>query len=338
MDNERQTPQVDQQNALFNKFYENGDLTPDQLQAEEATPAPMAAASTEAPAAEDSGTTAPPSTEEASTTEAAAVTPPSQTISPDPNEWLAKLPADVRERFEQTAKQAEYWQRKQQEQASKNRKLHNELAALQKKVVVPPPAPVTDVGEEDEEWKKLEEADPVLAKILKKREEALAAKFRSEADSKAREYVEPIHQEREQQYIASQLSVLDQTVPNWREVNSDPYFRDWLENSTPEVKGLYGSLNAENSIRVLQLYATDMQQYFGGQQQAAPPAQQVAAPTSQVSQVQQQRNDKLARSAPIPSQPVGQARPAQLSQEQLFKKLYENPDAILELLAKTSRS
>jgi len=333
MNAESQSPQVDQE-ALFNKFF-NEDLTPDQVASTEAPDAMSAVPKADEPVVAGSEAAVP--AEESKTPEAAAVTPPSQ--SPDPNEWLAKLPEDVRGVVEQQFKQAQYWQNKHQELASKNRKLYNEVSTLQKKVTPPPVTDVRNSEEVDEDWKKLEEADPVLAKILKKREEAIAAKFEKQADEKARQYVEPIQEREQQQYVAYQQDILTNEIPNWREVVQDPYFKAWKDQASEGVKALYASLDARDSVRVLQLYASDMQSYFG---QSQAPAQQVAPVVAQqsnpeVAKVTQQRQDKLAKSAPIQSHPVGQARSAQLTQEQLFAKLYDNPDAIRELIA-TNRS
>jgi len=334
MNAESQSPQVDQE-ALFNRFF-NEDLTPEQL-ASTPAPAPAAVPEVTSEAAPVGKETAAPAGEP-NAPEAAAVTPPS--TSPDPNEWLAKLPEDVRGVVEQQFKQAQYWQNKHQELASKNRKLYNEVSTLQKKVT--PPPVVTDVRtteEVDEDWKKLEEADPVLAKILKKREEAIAAKLDRQADEKVRQVAEPIQEREHQQYVAYQQDILTKEIPNWREVVQDPYFRAWKDQASEGVKAMYGSLDARDSIRVLQLYASDMQQYFGqrqapDQQQAAPAPQQA---NPEVAKVTQQRQDKLAKSAPIQSHPAGQARSAQLTPTELFAKLYDNPDAIRDLLA-TNRS
>jgi len=107
MNAESQSPQVDQE-ALFNKFF-NEDLTPDQIASGEA-PAQAAAPEATSESAPVGSETAAPA-EEQKTPEAAAATPPSQ--SPDPNEWLAKLPEDIRGVVEQQFKQAQYWQNKQ---------------------------------------------------------------------------------------------------------------------------------------------------------------------------------------------------------------------------------
>lgn len=331
MNAESQSPQVDQ-DALFNRFFTE-DLTPDQLASTEA-PAPAAAPEVTSEAEKVEKETPAPA-EEQNTPEAAAATPPSQ--SPDPNERLASLPEDVRAIVEQQIKQAQYWQNKHQDLASKNRKLHNEVSALQKKVTQPPVTDVRTTEEVDEDWKKLEEADPVLAKILKKREEAIAAKFERQADEKVRQVAEPIQAREQEQYIAYQQDILSSEVPNWREVVQDPYFKAWKDQASEGVKAMYGSLDARDSIRVLQLYASDMQSYFGQHQAPDQQAAPAAPANPEVAKVTQQRQDKLAKSAPIQSHPAGQARSAQLTQTELFAKLYDNPDAIRELLA-TNRS
>lgn len=335
-----QSAQVeDQTNALFEKFY-NTDLTPEQVDkpVEETVPAATAAAPTETTNTAES---APPA-EETKAPEVAAATPPS--TSPDPNEWLASLSADARSKVEQLfkqnqelAQQSQALHDKWQGQVSKNRKLNNDVLSLQKKVTQNPVTDVRTQEEVDEDWKRLEEADPVLAKILKKREEQIIARTRQEAEEKAQQYIAPIQQEREEQYVAYQQDVLTQSVPNWRDVVRDPHFKNWIENSSNGVKAMYGSLDAQDSIRVLQLYAADVYTHFGAPPQAEAPQaqqQQTPAPSPVASKVAQQRQEKLARSAPLPAQPAGQARQAPLTEEQLFAKLYENPEAILELISK----
>lgn len=328
MNSETHSGQVDQE-ELFNKLY-NEDVTQDQLNALSAPDATSAAPKQEDEVVAEKETTAP--AEEPNTPEAAADAPPSQ--SPDPNEWLAKQPEDVRKMLEQLAQQNQYLQQKWQETVSKNRRLNNDIAALQKKVTQPQSTDTRTAEEVDEDWKKLEEADPELARILKKREEKLAAKFNREVEEKANEVVRPIYDERQEQYLAYQQEILTNTVPNWREVINDPYFKAWKENASEGVKALYGSSDARDSITVLKLYAEDMQRHFG----QAPPQQQqqVQAPTgtSEVAKVVQQRHDKLAKSAPIPAAPAGLARTATLTREQMYEKLYENPDLIREFLAK----
>lgn len=334
MDDKSQTTQAEQ-DALFNKFYENEDLTPENL-VESTAPDTTAVPSETPPKAEGEQQVEPEKAAEETTPEVAANAPPSSQ-SPDPNEWLTKLPANVRGYFEKAIQDSNYWKQKHTEQSSKNRKLHNEVEALKKKVTQPTETDTRTQGEVDEDWKLLEEADPKLAAILKKREQAIIDSFKREAEAKAKEYVEPFHQEREQHYIEEQKYYLTQTVPNWQEVVQDPYFRSWLDSSSPGVKSMYGSLDARDSIKVLQLYASDMQAHFGSQQQQPVQQQQqeVVAPVQQQqSAVTQQRQEKLARSAPIQAQPSGQARSTQMTPDQLFKKLYDDPDAILDMIAK----
>lgn len=314
-----------EQDALFNKLY-NEDVTQDQLNAL-ADPAQSAALEEVKEDVVEKGTAAP--AEEPNTPEAVAATPPSQ--SPDPNEWLANQPEDVRKMLEQLAQQNQYLQTKWQETVSKNRKLNNDITALQKKVTQPASTDTRTSEEVDEDWKKLEEADPELARILKKREEKLAAKFNREVEEKANEVVRPIYDERHEQYMAHQLDVLTNTVPNWREVINDPYFKAWKDSASEGIKSLYNSSDARDSITVLKLYAEDMQQQYFGQATQAP---QQASSNPEVAKVVQQRQDKLAKSAPIQAAPVGLAKTAQLTKEQMFERLYDNPDLIRDYLAK----
>lgn len=334
MNKESHTDAVNQE-ELFARFY-NEDILPNQL-----NDVPKEPTTTNAPDATSAAQwvgenkQATGNTEESQKTEAEATQPPSSETSPDPNDWLKNVPPEVRAHFENALKQQQYWQQKHQEQASKNRKLHNEINQLKAKVTQPVATYNRTQEEVDDDWKKLEEADPVLAKILKKREEQIANRLRQEADSKAREYVEPIHAERQEQYIAYQQDVLTQAVPNWREVVQDPYFRSWLEDSSDGVKGLYSSLDARDSFRVLQLYASDMQTRFGNMQQPSAVEQPAEAPKpTEATKLQEARQERLAKSAPISPNPAGSTKAAQLTPEQMFAKFYEDPEAILNFVQK----
>ena len=324
---------------LFAKFY-NEDILPNQL-GDLKNEQPSGNAPDATSVAQETEQTVEQTSDNAEDkqTEAAAQTkPPSSESSPDTNDWLSKLPEDVRSYFEQAVKQTQYWQQKHQEQTSKNRKLHNELNQLKAKVTQPEATDVRTQDEIDEDWKKLEEADPILAKILRKEREQIESRLRKEMESKAREYVEPLQTERQEQYIAYQQDLLSQAVPNWRDVVQDAYFQSWLEESSSGVKALYGSLDARDSVRVLQLYASDMQARFGNPQQAVeqtqqPPVTEAPQPT-EATKLQASRQDRLAKSAPISPNPAGNAKAAKLTPEEMFKKFHEDPDAILDLLGK----
>jgi hypothetical protein len=323
---------------LFAKFY-NEDILPNQLgdlkkeQLSDTAPDATSAAQETEQKVGQTGDNA-----EDKQTEAAAQTkPPSSESSPDTNDWLSGLPEDVRSYFEQAVKQTQYWQQKHQEQTSKNRKLHNELNQLKAKVTQPEATDVRTQDEIDEDWKKLEEADPILAKILRKEREQIESRLRREMESKAREYVEPLQTERQEQYVAYQQDLLSQAVPNWRDVVQDAYFQSWLEESSSGVKALYSSLDARDSVRVLQLYASEMQARFGNTQQAdqqVPQQQEVAAQPTEATKLQASRQERLAKSAPIPSNPAGTTKAAKLTPEEMFKRFHEDPDAILDLLGK----
>lgn len=335
MSDESQTTQMNE-DELLNKFYSE-DITPDELEESKKETAEGTPDATSAESQEQQPTSEETSTEDQTKKpEAAADQPPS--TSPDPNEWLAKLPEDVRKQVEEQLRQGQYWQQKHTELASRHRKANNELTTLKRKVSQQEEASskTADPNVSDEDWRELEENDPRLAKLILKREAALRKEFEKQVEQRSKEAVEPIYQEQQDAYVQQQLDILTAYVPNWREINEDQYFKSWLTQATPGIQAMYNSMDARDSIRVLQVYAAEMQQYFGQPQQQAEqqaPQQQETAPP--VSKVQQQRDAKLAKSAPIPAQPAGNVRPAQLTPDQLFKKLYEDPDAIASLLAKT---
>ena len=136
-------------------------------------------------------------------------------------------------------------------------------------------------------------------------------------------------------FVQEQLGALEATVPNWREVTSDPYWKMWLDSQTPGTQAMFNSPYAADSIRLLKLYADDMAMMFWQHtQQQVPQQPQQAAANPQAQQVDQARQQKLAKTAPLPAAPAGTPKAGTLTQEQMFNKFYDDPDAILALLQK----
>ena len=329
-----QNGQIDQ-NKLFEQFYNDDSLDPSTVGKTEEAPAEAAAPVENQ--VEPTGQPAPQSSsgsEEAERKEVVAEQPPSQ---PDPNDWLSTLPEAARKNVENLAKQASLWQQRHQEQASEKRRVLNELNQLKKKVEAPKAPEHEPDAEVDDVWNQLKEADPILYKALDKKLRALEGKLAGEAERKVQEKLQPIEYERREAFVQEQLGALEATVPNWREVTSDPYWKMWLDSQTPGTQAMFNSPYAADSIRLLKLYADDMERMFGQQQpqQVAQPAQQpVVASNPQAQQVDQARQQKLAKTAPLPAAPAGTPKAATLTQEQMFNKFYDDPDAILALLQK----
>ena len=325
------TDQIDQ-NKLFEQFYNDDSLDPTTVGKTEEAPAPAAAPVEESK--EHAGQPAPQSSSgsgEAERKEVVAEQPPSQ---PDPNDWLSTLPEAARKNVENLAKQASLWQHKHQEQASEKRRVLNELNQLKKKVEAPKP-PVVSEGEEDDVWSQLKEADPILYKALDKKLRSLEEKLAGEAERKVQEKLQPLEHERQELFVQEQLGALEATVPNWREVTSDPYWKMWLDSQTPGTQAMFNSPYAADSIRLLKLYADDMAMMFWQHtQQQVPQQPQQAAANPQAQQVDQARQQKLAKTAPLPAAPAGTPKAGMLTQEQMFNKFYDDPDAILALLQK----
>lgn len=336
----------EEQEQLFNKFWEDDSLTPATLTAQP-TPAPS---SEVAPKPEESVT---PVENEAAKPEdkspeaVATTTPPEnspQTPAPttDPiGELLNKVPEELKPQLETLlaqAKEAQIWQQHHQNLASKHRKLHNELNRLKGQVEQaqqkPQPEPTTTATEIDEVEKQLQEADPVLAKYLNTKLAKLEAKLAQEAQAKAQEAIQPYEQQQQEHFISEQRNILTQAVPNWQEVASSDMFNAWLEHQTPTVKGLYNSYAADN-IRLLQLYQNDMELWFGNQQSQQKQAPTQPAPNPVATKVVENRQKKLETSAPLPGSHVGVAKPAERTPKQLFDDLYNNPDLIMSILGKS---
>lgn len=331
-----QTGQIDP-NKLFEQFYNDDSLNPNTVKeapAEEAAAPASEGSTSEQPAPQSSS-----GSEEAEQKEVVAEQPPSQ---PDPNDWLKSLPDNVRANVENLAKQASLWQQRHQEQASEKRRVLNELNQLKKKVEAPKPQPAQADAEVDDVWNQLKEADPILYKALDKKLRALEDKLAGEAARKVEEKLQPLEYERHEAFVQEQLGALEQQVPNWREVTSDPYWKMWLDAQTSGTQAMFNSPYAADSVRLLKLYADDMSRLFGQQQPVDVPPQQQAQPTTAVdpkaAQVSQARQDKLAKTAPLPAAPAGANKTAPLTQEQMFNKFYDDPEAILALLSKTNRS
>lgn len=326
------TGQVDQE-KLFEQFFNSDSLDYNSLL--ETPPAPAAAVETPEPQTPEAET---PKVEAAEQNEVVAESPLPST--PDPNSWLTALPDDVRAHVEQISKEAQLWQQRHLEQASKNRRLHNEVERLKKTVEAPKDAPVVAADAADDVWKQLKEADPILHAALEKKLEALERKVLQESEHKVQERFQPLEQERNEIFEQEQVQQLDGYVPNWREVIQTPMYQSWFDAQTPGTKALYASPYAVDSARLLKLYSDDMERYFGGQQ-AAPPQQPAATAVVANPQAQalgQARQQKLERSAPVQAPTVGVAKQAQLTQDQLFDKFYNDPDAIIALLANAKRS
>lgn len=320
------TGQVDQE-KLFEQFFNSDSQDYKSLLA--TPPAPAAAAEVPEPQPQEVET--PSGDAAAEPNEVVAETPPSQ---PDPNSWLTQLPDDVRANVERIAKEAQLWQQRHQEQASKNRRLHNEVEQLKKTVEVPKTAPAAETDEADDVWAQLKEADPILHAALEKKLGALERKVLKESEHKVQERFQPLEQERNEFFIQEQLQQLDHVVPNWREVIQSPEYQSWFDVQTPGTKALFNSSYAIDSVRLLKLYADDMERYFSGSQPAAPQQQQQpAVVNTQAQALGQQRQQKLERSAPVQAATVGVVKQQQLTQQQKFDKFFADDDASATLLA-----
>lgn len=321
--NSSPTGQVDQ-DKLFEHFFNSDSQDYNSLLA---TP-PAPAAAVEEPESQPQSDVTPSGDAEAEQNEVVAETPPSQ---PDPNNWLTQLPEDVRANVERIAKEAQLWQQRHTEQASKNRRLHNEVEQLKKTVQAPKVAPATEVDEADDVWAQLKEADPILHAALEKKLGALERKVLKDSELKVQERFQPLEQERNEVFIQEQLQQLDHVVPNWREVTQSTQYQSWFDAQTPGTKALYNSTYAVDSVRLLKLYADDMERYFAPQQPVQP--QQPVASNTQAQALGQARQQKLERSAPVQAATVGTAKQQSLTQQQMFDKFYGDEDASATLLA-----
>jgi hypothetical protein len=184
--------------------------------------------------------------------------------------------------------------------------------------------------DDDPDLKAIAETDEQLARAILKREQLLRQEIESLKKSVFSEF-EPLKRESHNAQIQSELSRLQQMIPNAIEIFNyvDPETKvnvwdDWVMRQPPAVKTLASSDNADDVARALELYGLDMQRIYGTQQE---PPQQVQAPvnTQKTQQVQQERERKLQ------AQPVGSAsvRPPQ-NAKPTYEELMSDPEKLLK--------
>lgn len=256
---------------------------------------------------------APPSTLETEAKPEGSETPPAQE-----DNWLTKIEdADLRSKVEAEIgriQQLEHriksddgrvaaFQRKADE-------LKRELQELkQKKPVVEQPADNTPST--PDEWKKVIEHDPELAKAVEALIRSERDKLRKELQESQKSVIAPIEEDRKSQQIERELQLLSQAIPEYKEIRETDMFKGWLEyEASPALQKAWNeSLNHRDVIAVFNAFAVDM--INSGRVQ--PPTQQ-AAPTPEVVPAQQTTvdPDKLAadRARKLQQTPVASKAPS----------------------------
>lgn len=142
--------------------------------------------------------------------------------------------------------------------------------------------------QEFDEWAKQfpEESRAVLAMVNPLREKVTALEGSLNA---ARAELGNLHVERQQAALAREIGALEEVHADWRQIHDSPDYWEWLDRQSPGIQALNQSMFAGDTIELLNL--------FKGSHASKPaPSTQVGqAATGVADQVQQRRNQALAR-------------------------------------------
>ena len=142
--------------------------------------------------------------------------------------------------------------------------------------------------QEFDEWAKQfpEESRAVLAMVNPLREKVTALEGSLNA---ARAELGNLHAERQQAALAREIGALEEAHADWRQIHDSPDYWEWLEQQSPGVQALNASMFAGDTIELLSKFKRD--------RAPATPASSTHAtpPASAADQVQQRRNQALAR-------------------------------------------
>lgn len=142
--------------------------------------------------------------------------------------------------------------------------------------------------QEFDEWAKQfpEESRAVLAMVNPLREKVTALEGSLNA---ARAELGNLHAERQQAALAREIGALEEAHADWRQIHDSPDYWEWLEQQSPGVQALNASMFAGDTIELLSKFKRD--------RAPATPASSThtTPPASAADQVQQRRNQALAR-------------------------------------------
>lgn len=125
--------------------------------------------------------------------------------------------------------------------------LNRQIADLKAQVKAPPPDSFTN-GIEPDEWTRVIEEYPDLAKPIARKIEQSQVLAQQAA-------VNVIEQERQRERTTlEQMNLLDRMLPDWRAIASDPGFGGWINNSTPQLLAMAQSDNAVEVYHALKYY------------------------------------------------------------------------------------
>lgn len=172
--------------------------------------------------------------------------------------------------------------------------------------------------EESEEWRTLQESDPVLARLLKNSVEEAVRQAEEKARLAAEAATKPLYEERETEYERREREKLYQLVPNLDEVRSSPTYAQWFDVQDDAIKNL--GYSAEGVYRIMQLYDADMRAQLAAlEAKAGKPAPQPQVPNPKATAIEEERK-RRAQAQGVASKT--QAAPVELDDEAYYKKVF----------------
>jgi chromosome segregation ATPase len=145
----------------------------------------------------------------------------------------------------------------QRELEALKKQLNEKAAANNEKQSANPPTLEDLDGMTDAE---IEEDFPELAAVLRKRDKQFQEKFNTlelalnEKLSPLQELKQQAEQEKQQQFIQSELSRVAAKHPDYQKIVNDPSWINWFNAQPQAIKDVAKSLNADDNIALLDLY------------------------------------------------------------------------------------
>lgn len=189
---------------------------------------------------------------------------------------------------------------------------------------------VADV-ELDEETQKsiddLKEIDPVLAKTLERGIKAALTAANRKVDHVVTTFTEEDQRAADEAFIAEQIGILAQRVPQYQQIFASPEWRQWKDTLTPGQRALAESSYANEVEQAIYAFAAEMQRMHG--QQTQQPAAAPSKPEDDTPPVKQEKNPvkearehRMATAAATKNPAAKQTK--ELDEKAVFEEFYNN--------------
>lgn len=268
---------------------------------------------------------------------------PVETVE-DPDGWLNNLDEQVRERFITLRSELESEKKKYEED---KRKLENERRAAvgraaffqrkeaefrKQKPPAPPPLQQAVPQISDVELDALEQADPILGKLIRSQNEAIKALNKTTGEQLF--HLHTAEEQRvmqEQEYVNSQTQLLYEAFPEWEQATVSPEYTQWLQgmeqhypgfgNYARSVKHAYGDQNNPGAVDILNLFHSHFSEWQKHQEHQT-------ANEQKAQQIEEERKKRIEQTPPekksvaVSPKKAVDDNPATLAK--LFKETYES--------------